>query len=111
MTLDKETYETIKNNKHLYRYFYTAYHGQYITGMLESEAKQMFDLFNKIFNANETFTRCAKCRFNMCAKIGKLVHEYEQNNLEKEEKQCQKEIMPKKGRKASKPKGGIKKQQ
>lgn len=58
--------------KPLERYLYTAKHADYIYGMTLSESKELFNIYNQVFNRDEKSFACAKCRI----RIAKLLFDY-----------------------------------
>lgn len=61
-----------------------AVKGNYVYNMLLTEAIQLFDVYNEVFNKKEKSTGCSRCRLNIAKALGKLYFDYQKtNNLEK----------------------------
>lgn len=73
MKLTENQYNRLKPyEEHLHRAFY----GQYVFGMMASEAKELFEIYNEIFKKNEKSTSCGRCRLNVATALGRLFYEY-----------------------------------
>lgn len=64
--------------KPLFRYLYTSANADYIVGITTAESQKLFQLYNEIFNKNETTTQCTRCRIRICKLLYSVYIEKEQ---------------------------------
>lgn len=72
--------------KPLFRYLYTSANADYIVGITTAESQKLFQLYNEIFNKNETTTQCTRCRIRICKLLYSVYVEKEQSLNKKETK-------------------------
>lgn len=70
--LDTEHYNKLKKfEKHLN----TAYNGNYIRDITIVEVKELFEIYNEIYNKNEKNITCNNCRIRIIKMLGSLYYE------------------------------------
>lgn len=72
--------------KPLFRYLYTAKNADYVVGITNAESQKLFQLYNEIFNKNESTTQCTRCRIRICKLLYSVYVEKEQSLRKKETK-------------------------
>lgn len=65
--MNAETIEKLKKYEHFLR---QAYFGHYSTPMPSTATKEVFDIYNKEFNAKESNHHCGECRYRVLNKLG-----------------------------------------
>lgn len=69
--LTKELYNILKKyEKHLN----TAYHGNYIRDITIIEVKELFEIYNELYNKNEKNITCNNCRIRIIKILGSLYY-------------------------------------
>lgn len=70
--LTTEQYNRLKKfEKHLN----TAYHGNYIRDITIIEVKELFEIYNEIYNKNEKNISCNNCRIRIIKMLGSLYYD------------------------------------
>lgn len=82
--------------KPLFRYLYTSAYADYIVGITTAESQKLFQLYNEIFNKNESTTQCTRCRIRICKLLYSVYVEKEQTLNKKETKTSTKKNTTKK---------------
>lgn len=96
LTLTKEQYDKL-NTEELRWFLKTAYYSKFITGLTMKQAKELFDLYNEVFNERKKYTSCSQCRLDVCMRLGKLFFEYEEELKNEEENDLTEEQLEKLG--------------
>lgn len=56
------------------RHLNTAYYGSYIHGMTLSDAREIYKIYNEIFNKNERSFTCSHCRLRITKLLAQLYY-------------------------------------
>lgn len=74
MELTKEQYQKLKPlEQHLIR----AVRGNYVYGMTLKEAQLLFEIYNDVYDKNETGYACTRCRLNTAKRLGELYFKHQ----------------------------------
>ena len=55
---------------HLHRAFYA----DYVTALPSGAARDLFDVYNAVYHANEQNKQCHACQLNVCKRLGRLYY-------------------------------------
>lgn len=58
----------------------TAYYGSYIHGMTLSDAREIYKIYNQIFNKNERSFTCSHCRLRITKLLAQLYYKTTKTN-------------------------------
>lgn len=68
-TLTPEQRERIKPYE---RHLHSAFYAQYVVGLTEKVKRELFAVYNQVFQAHENNLYCNYCVLNVCARLGRL---------------------------------------